>query len=82
MKKIAPSELVLNIDNSVYHLKLHPHQIAKDIIVVGDPGRVETISNYFDNVEHKVSNREILTHTMIDHFHILFLIDIILNIFS
>ncbi|PCJ00150.1 MAG: phosphorylase [Flavobacteriales bacterium] len=63
MKKIASSELVLNSDNSVYHLNLHPHQIAKDIIVVGDPGRVETISNYFDNIEHKVANREILTHT-------------------
>lgn len=63
MQKIAPSELVLNKDNSVYHLNLHHHQIAKDIIVVGDPGRVELISNYFDEVEFKISNREILTHT-------------------
>jgi len=63
MTKIASSELILNPDNSIYHLKLHPHQIAKDIIVVGDPGRVEVISNYFDAVEHKISNREILTHT-------------------
>jgi uridine phosphorylase len=63
MTKIAASELVLNKDNSIYHLNLHPHQIAKDIIVVGDPGRVKTISDYFDNIEHKVSNREIITHT-------------------
>jgi len=63
MTKIASSELILNPDNSIYHLKLHPHQIAQDIIVVGDPGRVEVISNYFDSVEHKISNREILTHT-------------------
>ncbi len=63
MNKIAPSELVLNGNKSVYHLNLHPHQIAKDIIVVGDPGRVETISNYFDTIEHKVANREIHTHT-------------------
>ncbi len=63
MKKIAAAELVLNSDNSIYHLKLHPHQIAKDIIVVGDPSRVETISNYFDTIEHKVANREIFTHT-------------------
>ena len=63
MTKIASSELILNPDNSIYHLKLHPHQIAKDIIVVGDPGRVEVISNYFDSIEHKISNREILTHT-------------------
>lgn len=63
MNKIAASELVLNTDNTVYHLNLHPHQIAKDIIFVGDPGRVETISNYFDSIDHKVSNRELLTHT-------------------
>ncbi len=63
MRKIPASELVLNNDNSIYHLKLHPHQIAKDIIVVGDPGRVATISDYFDTIEYKVANREILTHT-------------------
>ena len=63
MNKFATSELVLNDDNSIYHLNLHPHQIAKDIIVVGDPGRVEIISNYFDTIEHKVANREINTHT-------------------
>lgn len=63
MNKLLPSELVLNADNSVYHLKLHPHQIADTIIVVGDPGRVEIISSYFDSIEHKVANREIVTHT-------------------
>lgn len=63
MNKYATSELVLNDDNSIYHLNLHPHQIARDIIVVGDPGRVEIISNYFDSIEYKVSNREIVTHT-------------------
>lgn len=63
MLKIEPSELVLQPDNSIYHLKLHPEQLAKNIIVVGDPGRVEVISNYFDRIDHKVSNREIVTHT-------------------
>lgn len=63
MTKLLPSELVLNDDNSVYHLKLHPHQIADTVIVVGDPGRVATISAYFDTIEYKVANREIVTHT-------------------
>lgn len=63
MNTIASSELVLNPDNSVYHLKLHPHQIAKNIILVGDPGRVKTISKHFDSIEHQVENREIITHT-------------------
>ena len=60
---IAPSELPLNADGSVYHLHLHPSQLADRIVLVGDPGRVETVSQYFDRVEVKVQNRELLTHT-------------------
>ena len=60
---IAPSELILNPDGSIFHLHLLPEQIAHDIIVVGDQGRVETISKHFDTIECKVSNREFTTHT-------------------
>lgn len=63
MEKIADSELILNPDNSIYHLKLQPHQIAKDIIVVGDPKRVSLISSKFDSIEYKIENREFITHT-------------------
>lgn len=60
---IPPSELPLNPDGSVYHLALKPEQIADTMIVVGDPGRVRRISDRFDKVEHRVENREFLTHT-------------------
>jgi hypothetical protein len=40
MKAIPSSELVLNPDGSIYHLKLQPEQIADTVIVVGDQGRV------------------------------------------
>lgn len=63
MARLQESELILNEDSSVYHLKLHPEDIAGTIILVGDPGRVETISKYFDKVEFKIQNREIITHT-------------------
>ena len=63
MEKIAESELILNPDKSIYHLKLHPHQIANDIIVVGDPKRVKLISDKFDSIEYKIENREFITHT-------------------
>lgn len=63
MQRIPESELILNPDGSIYHLKLKPENIADDIIVVGDPGRVPVISNYFDKIEFKQSNREIVTHT-------------------
>lgn len=63
MKKIESSELVLNPDGSIYHLKLHPEQVADTIIVVGDQNRVSMISKHFDHIEHQVSNREFVTHT-------------------
>ncbi len=60
---IPDSQLVLNADRSVYHLKLHPEQIADTVLLVGDPNRVNMISKHFDILEHKVSNRELITHT-------------------
>ncbi|MCE2772059.1 MAG: nucleoside phosphorylase [Bacteroidetes bacterium] len=62
-ERLAESELVLNPDNSIYHLKLHPEQIAHKIIVVGDQARVATVSDRFDSIEHRVQNREFITHT-------------------
>ncbi|MBN4072131.1 nucleoside phosphorylase [Flavobacteriales bacterium AH-315-E23] len=63
MDKIPESELVLNPDGSIYHLKLKPEHIANDIIVVGDQSRVNKVSDHFDHIEHKIQNREFVTHT-------------------
>ena len=63
MKPISESELVLNHDGSIYHLHLFPEQIADTILIVGDQGRVQQISQYFDSIEHRVINREFVTHT-------------------
>jgi uridine phosphorylase len=63
MKKIAESELIINNDGSIFHLHLTPDQIADNVILVGDPGRVATISDMFESIEHKVQNREFVTHT-------------------
>lgn len=63
MDKLICSELILNNDGSVYHLKLHPEDVADTIIVVGDPYRVPLISKYFDRIELTKSNREFVTHT-------------------
>ena len=57
------SELILNNDGSVYHLKLHPEDVADTIIVVGDPNRVPLISKHFDKINITKSNREFITHT-------------------
>ncbi len=63
MKYYKDSELIVHADGSIYHLKLKPHQVARHIILVGDPGRVESVSRHFSRIEHKVQNREFHTHT-------------------
>lgn len=60
---LEPSELVLNPDGSVYHLALRPEQLGDLVIVVGDQGRVEKVSRHFEQVEHRVQNREFVAHT-------------------
>jgi uridine phosphorylase len=57
------SELIVNPDGSIFHLRLFPGQVADTIILVGDPNRVEMVSAFFDSVELRVSNREFVTHT-------------------
>jgi len=57
------SELILNPKGSIYHLNLHPEQIAQTIITVGDPERVGEVSKYFDKLTEKVERREFVTHT-------------------
>lgn len=60
---IASSELILNPDGSVYHLNLKPENIAHDIIFVGDPDRVEKITQFFDSIEFSIQKREFKTQT-------------------
>ena len=57
------SELILNPDGSIYHLKLLPEEVADTVIVVGDPDRVGMISQFFDRIEIKKQHREFVTHT-------------------
>ena len=57
-KYFAPSELIINEDGSAFHLHLKPEQVADKVILVGDPGRVETVASFFDSRECEVSNRE------------------------
>ena len=63
MRTIPSSELIINDDGSIFHLYLKPEQLADIVILVGDPGRVAMIAEYFDTKECEVSNREFLTVT-------------------
>lgn len=63
MRIIPSSELIINSDGSIFHLHLKPEQLADIVILVGDPGRVAMIAEYFDTRECEVANREFLTVT-------------------
>ncbi len=57
------SELILNADQSIYHLNLLPQDLAGTVITVGDPDRVSDVSDHFDTIELKKGKREFITHT-------------------
>ncbi|WP_297702438.1 nucleoside phosphorylase [uncultured Eudoraea sp.] len=61
--QLSASELILNADNSIYHLNLLPEDLAKTVIVVGDQNRVPLVSKYFDTIDLKKGKREFITHT-------------------
>ena len=63
MKEVIPSsELIINEDGSVFHLHVRPEQLADKVILVGDPGRVQTVAAHFDRLECDIQSREF--HTM------------------
>lgn len=60
---IKQSELILNNDGSIFHLHLKPEHISNNIILVGDPARVDSIGSYLDSIDYSVQNREFKTTT-------------------
>ena len=56
--RFSESELILNNNGSVFHLHLLPEQLADNIILVGDPARVNLVASFFDSKECSVQNRE------------------------
>lgn len=58
---IAPSEMIINPDGSIFHLHLLPEQLTDRIILVGDPARVNMVASFFDIKTFEVSNREFHT---------------------
>ncbi len=63
MQKIAPSELIINPRGAIYHLDIHPDELAHTIITVGDPGRVAEVSKHFDRIDCRNQHREFVSHT-------------------
>lgn len=61
--RIQESELIINSRGAIYHLDMHPDELASTVITVGDPGRVPEVSKHFDRIEHKGQHREFIWHT-------------------
>ncbi|MCM1021957.1 MAG: nucleoside phosphorylase [Muribaculum sp.] len=60
-RTIPASELIINPDGSVFHLHLRPDQLTDRILLVGDPGRVDMVAEFFDERTFEVSSREFHT---------------------
>ena len=63
MRIIEPSELIINPNGSIFHLHMKPGQLAENIILVGDPGRVKMIAGFFNEIESETENREFVSAT-------------------
>ena len=61
--KIPESELIINSDGSVFHLHLKPEELADNVIMVGDPSRVDMIGEYLTDIEFRHESREFVSIT-------------------
>ena len=61
--RIAESELIINDDGSAFHIHLKPEELADNVILVGDPGRVDMISEFLDHIEFRHQSREFVSVT-------------------
>jgi len=57
------TELITNKDGSIFHLNLLPEDIARKIVIVGDPGRVDMLASLMQDIRVRKENREFHTVT-------------------
>ncbi|MBQ0043577.1 MAG: nucleoside phosphorylase [Bacteroidales bacterium] len=61
MMRIPESELIINSDGSAFHIHLRPEELADDVILVGDPGRVDMIAEFLTDIEYRHASREFVS---------------------
>ena len=61
--RIPESELIINADGSAFHIHLKPEQLADNVILVGDPGRVDMVGEFLSDIEFRNASREFVSIT-------------------
>ena len=61
--RIPESELIINSDGSAFHIHLRPEELADNVIMVGDPSRVDMIAQFLENIEFRHASREFVSIT-------------------
>ena len=61
--KIPESELIINGNGSVFHLHMKPEQLADNVIMMGDPGRIDILADHLSDIECRNANREFVSVT-------------------
>lgn len=61
--RIPESELIINGDGSVFHIHLKPEELADNVILVGDPARVDMVAEYLTDIEFRHESREFVSVT-------------------
>ena len=62
-KAFQSDELVSTNDGYQYHIGLKPGEVARNILLCGDPARAERVAGYFDNAREPIKSREFVTIT-------------------
>ena len=53
--RTAESELIINDDGSAFHIHIRPDELADNVILVGDPGRVDMVADYLEDRSSGIS---------------------------
>lgn len=61
--RIAESEFIINDDGSAFHIHLKPEELADIVVLVGDPGRVDMVSEFLTDIEFRRQSREFVSTT-------------------
>lgn len=61
--RIPESELIINGNGSVFHLHMKPEHLADNVIMMGDPGRIDILADYLSDIECRNAHREFVSIT-------------------